>query len=75
MPNSPRFRVLLTEDRARPDEHWTRQVPAILRPLGVEAHIASTGKQALDILSHSPVHAAVIDLNTPAPNATGNDPG
>jgi len=75
VPTGPRFRVLLTEDRARPDEHWTRQVPALLRPMGVEAHVASTGKQALEILHAGRVHAAVIDLNTPAPNAAGNDPG
>jgi CheY-like chemotaxis protein len=75
LPQGPRFRVLLTEDRARPDEHWTRQVPALLRPLGVDARIASTGPEALDILKAGLVHAAVIDLNTPAPNAAGNDPG
>jgi len=64
-----RFRVLLTEDRARPDEHWTRQVPPLLRPLGVEASIASDSRQALAILESTPIHAAVIDLNTPAPNS------
>lgn len=62
-----RFRVLLTEDRARPDEHWTRQVPPLLGPLGVEAKIANDSKQALDILESTEIHAAVIDLNTPAP--------
>lgn len=72
VPAGSRFRVLLTEDRARPDEHWTRQVPALLRPMGVEAHIASTGEQALDILQTGRVHAAVIDLNTPLPpNVSG----
>lgn len=75
LPTGPRFRVLLTEDRARPDEHWTRQVPALLRPLGVDARIAATGPEALDILKAGQVHAAVIDLNTPAPHAAGNDPG
>lgn len=67
-----RFRVLLTEDRARPDEHWTRQVPPLLRPLGVEASIAADGREALDILESTAIHAAVIDLNTPAPQ---NDAG
>ena len=68
----PRFRVLLTEDRARPDEHWTRQLPSMLSPLGVQAAIASDAKQALSILETTAIHAAVIDLNTPAPqNETG----
>ncbi len=71
-PSDARFRVLLTEDRARPDEHWTRQLPQIVRPMGVEASIASDSQQALDILESTPIHAAVIDLNTPAPN---NDTG
>ena len=57
LPTGPRFRVLLTEDRARPDEHWTRQVPALLRPLGVDARIASTGPEALDILKAGSIHA------------------
>lgn len=69
---APRFRVLLTEDRARPDEHWTRQISPLLRPLGVHASIAADSREALDILESSPIHAAVIDLNTPAPqNDTG----
>ena len=67
-PSDARFRVLLTEDRARPDEHWTRQLPQLVRPLGVEAAIASDSKQALAILESTAIHAAVIDLNTPAPN-------
>ena len=62
---STRFRVLLTEDRARPDEHWTRQLPALLRPMGVDACIASNGREALEIIQADPIHAAVIDLATP----------
>ena len=69
-PSDARFRVLLTEDRARPDEHWTRQLPPMLRPLGVEASIASDGPEALEILSNTPLHAAVVDLNTPAPQSS-----
>ena len=68
-PSDARFRVLLTEDRARPDEHWTRQLPPMLGPLGVQASIASDAKEALSILETTPIHAAVIDLNTPAPQS------
>ena len=71
-PSDARFRVLLTEDRARPDEHWTRQLPQIVRPLGVEASIASNSKEALCILETTAIHAAVIDLNTPALNNDAN---
>lgn len=60
-----RFRLLLTEDRAHPEEHWTRQLPAVLRPMGIDALIASTGQQALDLIQRDPIHAAVIDLATP----------
>ena len=64
-PSGARFRVLLTEDRARPDEHWTRQLTQLVRPLGVQASIAADAKQALAILESTSIHAAVIDLNTP----------
>jgi len=64
-PRDARFRVLLTEDRAHADEHWTRQLPAILRPMGIDAFIASTGQQALELIQNDPIHAAIIDLATP----------
>lgn len=74
-PSDARFRVLLTEDRARPDEHWTRQLPQLVRPLGVQASVASDSKQALAILESTPIHAAVIDLNTPAPQSSDTNAG
>lgn len=74
-PSDARFRVLLTEDRARPDEHWTRQLPSLLGPLGVQASIANDAKQALAILESTAIHAAVIDLNTPAPQSSDSASG
>ena len=74
-PSDARFRVLLTEDRARPDEHWTRQLPQLVRPLGVQASIAADSKEALAILESTPIHAAVIDLNTPAPQSSDSGSG
>ena len=77
-PSDARFPVLLTEDRAPADEHWTRQLPAILRPMGIDAFIASTGQQALELIQNDPIHAAIIDLATPktarpaSPSAAGN---
>lgn len=60
-----RFNVLLTEDRDRPVEHWTRQFPRLMEPLGVDAHLATTGRQALDLADRITFHAAFIDLATP----------
>ncbi|MEM9414346.1 MAG: hypothetical protein AAGA29_02560 [Planctomycetota bacterium] len=77
-PNGPtgraRFRLLLTEDRAHAEEHWTRQLPAVLRPMGIDALIASTGQQALDLIQNDPIHAAVIDLATPKSPADAGKP-
>ncbi|MEM9347464.1 MAG: hypothetical protein AAGB26_12680 [Planctomycetota bacterium] len=75
IPSDARFRVLLTEDRARPDEHWTRQLPPLLRPIGVQAEIATDSKEALSILENTAIHAAVIDLNTPAPQSDSSAEG
>lgn len=60
-----RFNVLLTEDRARPDEHWTRQFPRLMRPLGVHAHLAASARQALELADRVTFHAAFVDLATP----------
>ncbi|MEO1237607.1 MAG: response regulator [Planctomycetota bacterium] len=74
-PSSPRpaggrFNILLTEDRVRPIEHWTRQFPRLMQPLGVEAHLATTGQQALELTERIAFHAAFIDLATPKDDAS-----
>lgn len=61
-----RFNVLLTEDREHAIEHWTRQLPRLLEPQGVHAYVARTGREALQMAESMEVHAAVIDLLTPA---------
>ena len=61
-----RFNVLLTEDRDRPCEHWTRQLPRLIRPLGIHAHIARSAPEALELHAKITFHAAVVDLATPA---------
>ena len=40
---SARFSVLLTEDRDRETEHWTRQLPRLLAPIGIDAITAGSG--------------------------------
>ncbi|MEO0965186.1 MAG: hypothetical protein AAFY08_08695 [Planctomycetota bacterium] len=73
-----RFRVLLTEDRTHSSAHWSRQLPRLMQPLGVEAIIAAHAQQALDALDDGPLDAAVVDLATPrAPGkpSPADDPG
>src|SRR6476620_11442872 len=71
----PRFRLLLTEDRDHPDEHWTRQLGQMLEPMGVESHIASSAKEALAWVKEETIHAAVIDLATPTQEGEHDDAG
>lgn len=60
-----RFNVLLTEDRPQPGEHWTRQLPRLLQPMGVRAYVARCGTEAVQYARQYAIHAAVIDLATP----------
>lgn len=64
-PATAQFNVLLTEDRPHAPEHWTRQLPRLLSPMGVAAHLAHTAREALDLADQLTIHAAVIDLGTP----------
>jgi len=61
-----RFNVLLTRDREQNIEHWTQQLPRLMEPLGVEAYVATSGREALELAASHPIHAALIDLATPA---------
>lgn len=64
-PRGARFNVLLTEDHARRGTHWSDQLPRLLGPHGVEAFVAGTGREAVDVTESVTIHAAVIDLSTP----------
>ena len=70
-----RFNVLLTEDREHASEHWTRQLPRLLRPQGVHAFITQTGQEAVQLIRRCEIHAAVIDLATPMHNDVANTSG
>jgi len=63
-----KFNVLLTEDREHAIEHWTNQLPRLLKPQGVTAYVARTGQEAYQMIGQYRFHAAVIDLSTPAGN-------
>ncbi len=67
-----RFNVLLTQDREQHIEHWTSQLPRLMRPLGVEAFVATTGRQALALAEEHQIHAALIDLHTPRGDQAGH---
>jgi len=64
--NSPRFNLLLTEDRPHVGEHhWTAQLPQLLVPHGVNAFVVDSGEKAIAVAEQMEIHAAVIDLGTP----------
>lgn len=65
-----RFRVLVTQDRTHAEEHWTRQLPRLLSPMGVDATLVANGDQALSHIEREAIHVAVIDISTP----TGRHP-
>ncbi|MEM1446974.1 MAG: hypothetical protein AAGF84_13025 [Planctomycetota bacterium] len=69
---APRLQVLLTQDRDHPDEHWTRQLPRLLAPLGVDARLAADTDEAVHVTRTVRVHAAIIDLATPPGPGTGS---
>ncbi len=70
-----RLNVLLTEDRSREDEHWTRQLPRLMEPLGIHAELASTAREALEAAERTKFHAAVVDLYTPVSRGKTGDAG
>lgn len=63
--DSPRFNVLLTEEREPTVAHWTRQLPRLLQPQGVRAFVARSGEEAFELVGREPIHAALIDASTP----------
>lgn len=65
-----RFNVLLTQDRAHANEHWTNQLPRLLEPQGIFTHIARSGREAIELAEQLPLHAAVVDLATPRTAST-----
>ncbi len=70
---SARLNVLLTEDRDHAPEHWTRTLPRLMQPLGVESFVARTGEEAVDVTQRIDIHAALIDLATPRDNHSAAD--
>ena len=56
-----RFTVLLANEQ----EGWHQTVRQLLEPQGVETVSARSGRQALDLIEHRPIHVAVLDAQMP----------
>src|SRR4051812_26046723 len=56
-----RFTVLLANEQ----EGWHQIVRQLLEPQGVETVSARSGREALDIIEHRPIHVAVLDAQMP----------
>lgn len=47
------------------DETWADQLPRLLQPLGVQALVVHSGREAADAVRRHTVHLAVVDLSLP----------
>jgi CheY-like chemotaxis protein len=56
-----RFTVLLANEQ----EGWHQTVRQLLEPQGVQTVAARSGREALDLIESTPVHAAVLDAQMP----------
>ena len=44
---------------------WVDRLPKLLEPMGVLSHRAESGREAQDVIRHTPIHIAVVDLGLP----------
>ena len=58
---SSRFTVLLPPER----EGWHETVTRLLEPQGVQTLTARSGRDILDILDSTPIHAIILDTHMP----------
>ncbi len=56
-----RFTVLLPMEQ----EGWHRTVAGLLEPQGVQTVLAHSGREALDLIENTPLHAVVLDTQMP----------
>jgi CheY-like chemotaxis protein len=59
--SSSRFTVLLPMQQ----EGWHHTVTSLLEPQGVQTILAHSGREALDLIEHTLIHAAVLDSHMP----------
>ena len=58
---SNRLTVLLANEQ----EGWHQTVRGLLEPQGVQTLSARSGREALELIEHQPVHVAVLDQQMP----------
>ena len=73
-PGNARFNVLLAEDRPYDNAHWSKLLPRLMKPLGVNSYIVHSGEEAFDLAERTTIHAAVVDLATPRSTVEAEDP-
>jgi DNA-binding NtrC family response regulator len=56
-----RFTVLLPNEQ----EGWHETIAGLLEPQGVHTVFARSGREALDLIESTPLHAAVLDTRMP----------
>ena len=56
-----RFKVLLPPE----PEGWHETVARLLEPQGVQTLLVRTGREALDLIESTPIHAVVLDTQMP----------
>lgn len=59
--HTARFTVLLPSE----EEGWNYTLTRLLEPQGVQTVIARTGREALELVEHRPIHAVVLDTKMP----------
>jgi CheY-like chemotaxis protein len=59
--SSSRFTVLLPIGQ----EGWHRTIVGLLQPQGVQTILAHSGREALDLIENTPLHAVVLDMQMP----------
>lgn len=58
---SERFSILIADD----DDAWRLTVRDVLEPHGYDLLLASTGREALNMLAAQPVHCLLLDMQMP----------
>lgn len=56
--------LLLSYAGWRP-EPWVDRLPRLLEPMGIRSLTARSGREASEVISHNPIHIAVVDLGLP----------
>ena len=71
-----RLNLLLSCGQA-PTDPAVDQLPRLLAPMGIHSLRATSGKGAADVISHHPIHIAVVDVTIPlaptSPARAGGD--